>query len=83
MIVTSEHARVYDGVTRARMMALTEPAELCRCGKSPAVALWVHAPSGKVSALCGAHRDEWLDKGSSDDAAPPVVVPLNISRGKS
>lgn len=80
MIITSEHARVYDGVTHARMLALTEPEELCRCGKAAAVALWVHAPSGKMDPLCTEHRNEWLDGAGSGDTQPPVVVPLNISR---
>jgi len=82
MLITHQHARVYDGVTRARMMALTEPEELCRCGKNPAAALWVHAPSGKVSPLCVEHRDEWLTGDGSEDTEPPVLVPLRISRSR-
>lgn len=78
----SRHARVLEGFREARIRAFDGAREFCvmstdNCDRHPAVALWVHAPSGRVSPLCAEHRDAWLadpDIAGTDD--PPALVPL-------
>lgn len=81
---TSAHARVFDGIRNARYRAFSSDAsvpEICDLDDLPAAALWVHAPSGKVSSLCRDCVDTWLDNGDeAGDEDPPALIPLRNRR---
>lgn len=90
MIITSHHARVFDGITQARMRAVVESRlpegqyhETCVFHVEPAVVLWVHAGTGNISPLCQDHMNRSLDGADETGGEPPALIPLTGRRRRT
>lgn len=81
----STHARVLDGVRRARVMAIGEmdvpegqyKTECLYHPDVPATALFIHHDSDVPIPVCAEHLQQMVDVYRTDpNVYPPVVVPL-------